>query len=204
MRQNTANTAEQERLLANIVRLGTIAEVDYNKALARVASGGITTDWLPWITPRAGKTKIWNPPTKGEQVLILAVGGDFTTAVILPGLFTQNAPSQSSNDFVIVFPDGATVKYNHESGHFSLTNCKTAEVQAENKITLKCPEIEITGNLKIGGDVQLAGKLNVDKTIGAKQGISSSGGDVSAGSISLKNHKHQAQGDRALTTEAKA
>lgn len=201
MRQNTA---EQERLLANIVRLGTIAEVDYNKSLARVASGGITTDWLPWITPRAGKTKIWNPPTEGEQVLILAVGGEFTTAVILPSLFTQNTPSQSSDEFVIVFPDDATVRYNHASGHFLIESCKTAEVQADDKITLKCHEVEITGNLKIGGNVEIAGTLNVDKTIGAQQGISSSGGDISAGSISLKNHKHQAQGDRALTTEAKA
>ena len=198
------NQIETERRLTNLIRFGTIAQIDYARAVARVKSGDILTDWLPWITPRAGKTKIWNPPTEGEQVLILAVGGEFTTAVILPSLFTQNAPSQSGEEFVIVFPDNAVLKYNHTSGHFALTGCKTAEVQADTKITLKCPDVEITGNIKIGGNVQLAGTLNVDKTIGAKQGISSSGGDVSAGSISLKNHKHQAQGDRALTTEAKA
>lgn len=197
------NHIEIERRLSNLIRFGTIASIDHAKALAKVKSGGILTDWLPWVTPRAGETKIWNPPTEGEQVLILAVGGEFTTAVILPSIFTQNAPGHSPNEFAIVFPDDASVKYDHASGHFSLTNCNTAEVQAKSKITLRCPDVEITGNLKIGGNVQVGGTLNVDKTITAKKSISSSGGDITAGAISMKTHKHRAQGDHALTSEAK-
>lgn len=39
---------EQERRLDNVLRFGTILEVDYQKATARVQSGNIQTDFLPW------------------------------------------------------------------------------------------------------------------------------------------------------------
>ena len=101
---------ELTRRLDNLLRLGTIAEVDHSKALAKVQSGNILTDWLPWFTLRAGTTQTWSPPTKGEQCLVLAVSGELTTAVVLVGLYTQNAPSQSPDEHCIKFADGAEIK----------------------------------------------------------------------------------------------
>ncbi|MEN2925541.1 hypothetical protein FHPHGOJG_02561 [Mannheimia haemolytica] len=85
------NHAEQIRRLDNIIRLGTIAEVDLTTATARVNSGGITTDFLPWLTFRAGTSQTWSAPTVGEQCVVLSVSGEFTTGVIYLG-FTPKTP----------------------------------------------------------------------------------------------------------------
>lgn len=162
---------EQERRLDNVLRLGTISAVNHQNATARVKSGNIETDYLPWITPRAGDVRIWCPPKIGEQVLVLAVSGEFNTGVILLALFASNAPNQSPDEFSIHFPDEAVLKYNFASGHFSLTNCKTGEIQASGEITITCPTVNINGNLNINGSVE-------------------STGDMVAGGISQMNHKH--------------
>lgn len=175
---------EGERRLANMLRLGTILDVDYANATARVESGGIQTDFLPWFSLRAGNVKIWSPPSIGEQVAILSIGGEFTTACILPGIYASNAPNQSKDEFSIHFPDGAVLQHNFASGHFSLKNCKTAEVHASGKITITCPTVTMTGNLNVKGGI-------------------TADGDVKAGEISLKSHKHTEQGDGKDTTAAK-
>ena len=104
-------TADLNRRIENIVRLGTIAEVDFAHAKAKVKSGGILTDWLPWVTARAGNVRTWSAPSVGEQCVILASSGELTTAVILVGIFTQNAPSHAPDENVIDFPDSARVVY---------------------------------------------------------------------------------------------
>ncbi|WP_223278755.1 phage baseplate assembly protein V [Janthinobacterium lividum] len=30
----------------------------------------LTTEWLKWVTPRAGGTRTWSAPTMGEQVIV--------------------------------------------------------------------------------------------------------------------------------------
>ncbi len=45
---------ELARLLQNMIRLGTIVEVDHVGRVARVQTGGLTTNWLKWHTARAG------------------------------------------------------------------------------------------------------------------------------------------------------
>ena len=162
---------EQERRLDNVLRFGRILEVDYQNTTARVQSGNIQTDFLPWITPRAGDVRIWSPPKVGEQVLVLAVSGEFNTGVILPSLFASNAPNDSPDEFSIHFPDDVVLKYNFASGHFSLTGFKTSDIQASGEINITCPTTNINGNLNIKGSV-------------------TSTGDMVAGGISQINHKH--------------
>ncbi|MGX2968012.1 phage baseplate assembly protein V [Ursidibacter sp. B-7004-1] len=145
------NRTELLRRLDNLLRLGTIAEVDYAKALVKVQSGNILTDWLPWVTFRAGTTQSWSPPTTGEQCLVLAVSGELTTAVVLVGLYTQNAPSQSPDEHCIKFADGMELKYNQASGHLTVKNCKTANIQATSSITADTPSFTCTGNVVIQG-----------------------------------------------------
>ncbi len=62
--------AELNRKLANIIRIGLIKEVDYEKARVRVKVGEFLTDWLPWITARAGEDRSWFAPNIDEQVVI--------------------------------------------------------------------------------------------------------------------------------------
>ena len=201
-------SADNNRRIENLIRFGTIAEVDYATARARVKSGQILTDFLPFITLRAGTTKTWSPPTVGEQCVILASSGELTTACILVGLYTQNSPSHSPDVHVIEFTDGAKIEYNQSSGALVVTGIKTAAITAENQINIDCPTVNIKGNVNIMGAIttadnggtkgnsSISGDVEVKGTVTAK-------GDVKAGSISLKNHTHQEQGDGNLTSKAK-
>ena len=164
-------SAEINRRLDNIIRFGTIAEVDYATAHARVKSGQILTDFLPFVTLRAGTTKTWSPPTTGEQCVILAASGEFTTACVLVGLYTQNSPSQSPDVHMIQFADGATIEYNQATGRLNIVGIKSAFINASNQIEIFCPMVKIKGDVKIEGSV-------------------TSTGDMIAGGISQINHKH--------------
>ncbi|MGD7227625.1 phage baseplate assembly protein V, partial [Ralstonia pseudosolanacearum] len=94
------DTADLARLLENLLRLGTVAEVRHTTPPAvRVRTGGITTTWRPWAERRAGRTRTWNPPTVGEQVLLFCPSGDPANAVILCGIPTadNDVPSNDPN-----------------------------------------------------------------------------------------------------------
>lgn len=177
------NSTDLLRRLDNLFRLGTILAVDHAKARVRVKSGEIESDWLPWLTFRAGQTQSWSPPTVGEQCLICAVSGELSTAVVLVGIYTNNAPSQNPDEHLIVFPDGAEIRYNHASGALSVKNCNTATLHAKSQITLDCPTVICTG------EVQVLGTLAVDGIISTQASVTAQN-DVSGGGISLKSHKH--------------
>lgn len=198
------NTVDLLRRLDNLLRLGTIAEVDTSTARVRVQSGEILTDWLPWVVFRAGTTRSWSAPTVGEQCIILAVGGEMTSAVVLLSIYASNAPSNHGDLHLVKFPDGAEISYNHASGHLCAKNCQTAEIHAKQSIIANTPSLTCTGN------VQIHGTLTVQKQISGNGGLAVQGGsgasfsgnveqtggsitttgDVKAGAISLKGHKH--------------
>lgn len=71
-----ANLQGALRLLRNLIRTGVIVEVDLDDGRCRVQTGGIVTDWLQWLTAHAGRSGVWWAPSVGEQVLLLAVGGE--------------------------------------------------------------------------------------------------------------------------------
>lgn len=165
-------SADNNRRIESIIRFGLIAEVDHAQAKARVKCGEILTDFLPFITFRAGTTKTWSPPTQGEQCVILAASGELTTACIITGLYTQNSPSHSADEHVIEFADGAKITYNQANGDLVVTGIKTANIKAENQINIDCNTVNIKGNVNIDGEV-------------------TSTGDMIAGSISQMKHKHK-------------
>ncbi|KAE9526065.1 phage baseplate assembly protein V [Testudinibacter aquarius] len=156
--------ADVIRRLENMHRFGLIAAVDHANARCKVRSGQILTDWLPFAAMRAGTTKTWSPPTVGEQCLIVALSGELTTAIVITGIYTAgSAPSQSPDEHVIEFADGARFVYNQASSDLSVTGVKT--------INITCPQTTING------DVQVNGKIE-------------STGDQIAGGISQINHLH--------------
>ncbi|MDW5417438.1 phage baseplate assembly protein V [Iodobacter sp. CM08] len=178
-------TAEHSRILESMIRIGTVAEVDHSNALCRVQSGELLTDWLPWLTARAGKVRIWNPPSIGEQVVLFSQSGEVGAGVLLPGLFSDAfaPPSHDASVSCIAFPDGALVSYNHDSGALSATGIQTAIIQASVKITADCPETETTGNLTVGGNLSVKGDSDFEgkaAVIGAfsyAAGMSGTGGE---------------------------
>ena len=84
------------RAIRNLIRLGVVTDVDLKRGLCRVQSGGMKTTWLNWLTCRAGRSRVWWAPSKGEQVLLLAIGGELDTAFVLPGIFSDDHPAPSN------------------------------------------------------------------------------------------------------------
>lgn len=184
-------SAENNRKIENIVRFGVIAEVDYAKRRAKVQSGNILTDWLPWLAMRAGTTRIWSPVTVGEQCLVIAVGGELTTAAILCGLYTTefDTPSNNPDEHVIEFADSATICYNQASSSLKVSGISTALFQASTSVTLETPLVHCTQNLNVDGNIAVKQGISAQGGIQA-QGEISSKADVKASGISLVNHTH--------------
>ncbi|QKL50910.1 phage baseplate assembly protein V [Ralstonia solanacearum] len=124
------DTAELARLLENVIRLGTVAEIDYVATpRVRVKTGGLLTTWRPWAERRAGATRTWCPPTIGEQVLLLCPSGDPSNAIVLCGISTDDndVPSHNPAETVTQYPDGALVRYNHATGVLSVLGVQAVD-----------------------------------------------------------------------------
>ncbi|EOZ3194578.1 TPA: phage baseplate assembly protein V [Yersinia enterocolitica] len=188
------------RLLRNLIRIGTVAEVDLDNALCRVATGDNTTGWLNWLTLRAGQLRSWWAPSEGEQVLILSLGGELDTAFVLPGIFSDHfpPPSASANGLYITFPDGATLHYEPESGELLADGITTAVINASESVNITAPTITCAASVKILLDtpeVECTHNLTTD-TLNVKKGgkmsgnITHSGGSFTSNSVVVDKHNH--------------
>ncbi|EWH00542.1 phage baseplate assembly protein V [Halomonas sp. BC04] len=141
------NAAELLRLIHNLIRLGTIAEVDHAAARVRVKAGGLLTGWLPWIESRAGTSRTWNPPTVGEQVVVISPGGDLSAGFVMLALYQQAHPAPSSNPNVIGrwLPDGTHIEYDHEANRLLIDCVGPIEVKATGEVTVEAPSIRHNG-----------------------------------------------------------
>ncbi len=188
------------RLLNNMIRTGTILEVNLPDGLCRVQTGELQTTWLNWLTPRAGRSRTWWAPSVGEQVLLLSIGGDLTTAFVLPAIYSDEhpAPSASADAFHITFQDGAVIEYEPETSALTVSGIKTAmvtasesvdvtvpvvTVKASQKITLNTPEVVCTNKLTTGTlEVKQGGKMSGN--------IEHSGGTFKSNGVQVDAHDH--------------
>jgi phage baseplate assembly protein gpV len=100
----TFEVARLNRMVSRQMRFGTIAEVDAEKGVARMMlsdpDGGraFLGPWRPWAE-LAGATRTWRPPVAGQQMLVVAPGGDLAQSLLLPATFSSQfqAPSQNGS-----------------------------------------------------------------------------------------------------------
>lgn len=165
---------ELQRLLLNLIRTGTITEVDTENWLCRVQTGELETNWLPWLTTRAGGAVTWWAPSVDEQVLLLAAGGDLSTAFVLPGLYSNDRPPPSTDEksAVTVYPDGARFDYSPETG--------TLQVSGVKKTVFGSESIEL--NTK-------ALTINAATTT-IKGSVTQTGGQMSSNGVVVDGHNH--------------
>ena len=78
---------EAERRISNVALMGQVVALDTARARVRVQAGPITTGWLPFATVRAGLDRTWHPPEPGEQVLLVAPGGDLNQGVVVGSIY---------------------------------------------------------------------------------------------------------------------
>lgn len=189
--------AEAERILANLIRVGTVAELDAANARVKINVSGLTTDWLPWTTSRAGATRTWSAPRAGEQVLLLAPHGDLAQGVVVPSIYQDDhpAPADSQDKETTVYPDGSTVEYNSASNTLTVTvadggnvviNCKHATINAENDATINTETATISASASTTIDspaTTVTGTLTVQGLLTYQAGITGSGGGTFTGNF---------------------
>ena len=175
------------RLLENVVRTGTVTEIDEGKWRVRVQSGELETTWMRWNAQRAGAFKVWVPPSIGEQVWFLCLGGNTDVAFIGGSLYSAEnpAPGTSRNEMVVTAPDGAMFRYNAEAGALQVTGIKTATIEASVKITLDTPEVECTSLLTTRS-------LNVREGGEMHGNITHTGGAFTSNGVQVDDHNHGA------------
>lgn len=201
--------AELSRRLENMIRFGTVAEVDHAARRVRVQSGDLLTDWLKWRVDRAGDTSTWDPPTIGEQVMILSPSGEIGNGIVMQSIYSDahNAPDSSPDTHVIDYPDGARISYNHASGALEATGITTALVEASESITARAgtmvtidaPDTTITGNLLVQQAAVIQGLLTYQAGLAGTGGgagnvitgnFVQTDGQLSSNGIVLDSHTH--------------
>ncbi|GAA5443143.1 hypothetical protein Misp06_01319 [Microbulbifer sp. NBRC 101763] len=171
---------ELQRRVDNIVRLGTVEEVDYDTACARVRLGENLTTWLRWFAPAAGTNDTeWRPPSIGEQVAVLSPSGELRAGVILPAIYSDKAPANgdTADLFRRTFANGDMIEY--QNGNTQLKVAGSIVAEAEN-ISLKAKNINLESeSLRLEGtEIQMKGK------------VEHTGDDLSSNGISLPKHTH--------------
>ncbi|MGI8465609.1 phage baseplate assembly protein V [Pectobacterium punjabense] len=179
----TAN--EFDRLLHNLIRIGTVIDVDHVRHLARVETGGNKTDWIRWGVARAGDAQTWWPLSAGEQVVMVAPGGDLATAVIVLSLYSSqhSAPSASPKVHTTVYPDGASETYDANTSTMTVKGVKRVIVEAVESITLDTPKVICTQHLSTQ-------TLSVEKGGTMKGNITHTGGKMSSNGVVVDSHDH--------------
>ncbi|WP_349929179.1 phage baseplate assembly protein V [Acinetobacter sp. A1-4-2] len=193
-------SAELHRRLENLIRFGTIKAIYSAKPFTTVTVtiGEITTAKLRFLSLRAGKTKTWDPPSIGEEVMVLSPSGVLEMGVAIAGFNNADNPSPSDdlNQTIRIFEDGCIFTYDVSSHEL------TAILPAGGKAILTAPGgVTVNGDTTINGNVQVNGSIAMtgNNTVGGSQLVQGSShstdhfsteANVTAGSISLKEHTH--------------
>lgn len=129
--------ADLRRRLASVVLFGTIAAADYTAATVRVKLGAITTDWLPWLTARAGGDTVWHAPEVGEQVMLISPSGDIGNGVVMPAIYSDAKPANAAAATVhrTTYADGAVVEYDRAAHEFKITTPGKVTINAAGNVT---------------------------------------------------------------------
>ena len=209
-------SADLFRRFENLIRLGKIKTVKPTKNYLTVTvdCGEITTAPIRYLNLRAGNDKTFDPPSIGEEVVVLSPCGVLEIGIVLGGLNNSDNPilSQDLNKNIRLFSDGCLISYDTNThalevilpsnGTAVLTATGGVTVNADGGVTVNANSggATINGDTTINGNVQVNGStaMTGNNTVGGSQlvqGSSHSTGDfsteadVTAGSISLKSHK---------------
>lgn len=194
--------SELERIIAAMLRIGTVSALDEANARIKLKSGDLQTDWIPWNAGRAGGRRDWSAPRVGEQMMIFAPGGDPSQAVAGFSLYqdAQPAPANTKDAEHITFPDGSTVDYNSATNTLTVTvsgsgnvivNCKHATINADTDTTFNTPNAHFTGNVTIDQALTVQQNATVNGSTAVKA-ITSNGHDIGS------THRHINSGGAGL------
>lgn len=184
---NAGMTAELNRQLENLLRLGAIHSVDHDGHKVRVASGALVTDWLPWPAEVARNYTRWRPLKPGIPVLLGCISGDPAQAVILQVLHSEDFPAISANPDldIIRFNNGTQIVHNIATGDLSCSAPGNVTLSAGKTLTLSANKHRIKGPVEqTGGDMTSDGvSAQHHPHGGVKAGIDESGEPKKGGGL---------------------
>lgn len=169
------------RLITNLIRTGTVTEVDRDNWLCRVKVGDLETNWINWLTLRAGGARTWWCPSPDEQVVVLSMGGNLETAFALPAIYSSQfaPPSNSVDGSVTQYPDGGWFEYEPATGRWHIRGIKSMVIEAADNITLKTAEFVVEADItRINSEVVINGA------------VTRGGGPMSSSGIVVDDHAH--------------
>ncbi|MRS19819.1 phage baseplate assembly protein V [Enterobacteriaceae bacterium RIT692] len=169
------------RLITNLIRTGIVSEVDQDKWQCRVKTGDLETNWINWLTFRAGNTRTWWKPSIGEQVVLLSLGGNLETAFALPAIYSDAfpPPDYSENGSTTVFNDGGWFQYEPDTGQLLIKNIKSVRIEAADGIQL------ITDQLGVD-----ASQILINSETVMNGAVTQGGGPMSSNGVVVDKHKH--------------
>ncbi|WP_312153186.1 phage baseplate assembly protein V [Lelliottia nimipressuralis] len=176
-----AELTEIMRLITNLIRTGTVTEVDRDNWLCRVKTGDLETNWINWLTLRAGNSRTWWKPSVGEQVVLFSLGGNLETAFALPAVYSNRfpPPSNSEDGSVTAYPDGGWFEYEPATGRWHVRGIKSMVIEAADNITFKTAEFVVEADTtRINSEVVINGA------------VTQGGGPMSSNGIVVDDHAH--------------
>lgn len=217
--------AELHRLLANVARLGRVEQVHPAEARCRVRTGELLTTWVPWLAGAAGgaaQARHWRVPQVGEQVLLIAPGGDLAQAVAFAGLFCDDMPQGADTADLERHDFSATDYWQHQRGAaalvFDIAGSITLRVGASRlhltpegalletpALTVDSPASTFTGKVTVQGllsyQAGIAGKAGQGSGNTVEGGFAVQGGAITHDGKNIgATHTHP--GDSGGTTGA--
>ncbi len=169
-----ADPADIQRLVGDMLREGIVVSVDFDAGTARVEfADELTTGDIPWLATRAGKTRVWSPPSVGEQVLVAAPEADAARGIIIGSLSSNANPHPASDTSTVAeFSDRARIGYDPVGHTFTIALPAGARI-----VVIADGGATWQGDLKVDGDIRSTGTVNAQT-------------DVVGGGKSLKDHLH--------------
>jgi phage baseplate assembly protein V len=187
--------------LENLIRVGTVSQVDYKAGKARVYFGDITTEdsfeggWIPFAQINAAHNRSWNPPEMGEQVIVFSPSGNLRNGIIMGAIpqekFPLEAESPDISKRTYRRKDSALIagydEFNRQSGvrrfHIKETGEFRWEIGAKASIIINGDSIQIrAGKTQLvveNGKISVLSDNNTASVVLTETGISSQAGDAS-------------------------
>lgn len=190
-----------------MLAFGIISEVYAGKGLARVRFpdyDNIVSNPLPMSMPRTYQDKFSIPFDVNEHVWCI-MDKDFENGVIGGAIYSKNelpAEGSEAENVHIAFVHGLYIDYSRSDGTLTIGGTGKVKVNivgdvdiTATKVNITAPVVEMSGNCIVKGSLA-AGAIGTTIADGGTgkitvaSDIETSSGDVKAGNISLKNHKH--------------
>lgn len=169
------------RLITNLIRTGTVSDVDPVNWLCRVKTGDLETKWINWLTLRAGSTRTWWQPTVGEQVVLLSLGGNLETAFALPAIYSEAfpPPDYSEDGDTTEYSDGGFFQYDPARNLWLIRGVKNVLVEGAENMELNTKKFALN-----------AGEAVINAAMKINGAVTQSGGAMSSNGVVVHTHKH--------------